>query len=253
MGKLEGKTIIVTGSGMNIGRVYAEYLAVDGASVVVADIAGDAAEEVAAGIREKGGRAVAVTIDVSKRGDCDRMARTAIDEFGGIDVLVNNAAIFAGLGMKPMDEIAEDEWDRLMAVNVKGVWLATLACVPQMKAQGRGRIVNIASTIARIGPPLLLHYSASKGAVQAMTRAMATELGEDNIRVTGVSPGMTFSGALETVLPDPIMGDMFLEMQVIKEKVMPGHLAPLVAFLCSDESEMIIGQDYVVDAGFTFG
>lgn len=251
-GRLEGRTVIVTGSGRNIGRVYAEHLAREGAAVVVADIAGDDAEDVAAGIRAKGGRAVAVHVDVSRRADCDRMAQVAVDEFGAIDALVNNAAIFAGIGMKPMEEITEEEWDRLMAVNVKGVWFATMACLPQMRAQGRGRIVNIASSIARIGPPLLLHYTASKGAVQAMTRAMATELGEDNIRVTGVSPGMTFSGALDSVLPDPIMGDMFLEMQVIKEKVMPGHLAPLVAFLCSEESEMIVGQDYVVDAGFHF-
>lgn len=253
MRRLEDKTVIVTGSGRNIGRCYAEHLAQEGAAVVVADIAGHDAEEVATGIAEKGGRAVAVTVDVSVRGDCERMAAAAVDAFGSIDVLVNNAAIFAGLSMKPMEEISEEEWDRLMAVNVKGIWLATLACLPQMRAQGKGRIINIASSIARIGPALLLHYTASKGAVQAMTRAMAKELGEvDNIRVTGVSPGMTWSGALDTILPDPIMGDMFLEMQTIKEKVMPEHLAPLVAFLCSDDSEMIVGQDYVVDAGFIF-
>jgi 3-oxoacyl-[acyl-carrier protein] reductase len=252
MGRLDHKTVVVTGSGRHIGQCYAEHLASEGAAVVVADILGEQAASVADGIRNKGGAALAVTVDVSDRASCEAMAAAAVAEFGRIDVLVNNAAIFAGVGMKPMEEITEAEWDRLMAVNVKGVWLATLACLPQMRGQGRGRIVNIASTIARIGPPLLLHYTASKGAVQAMTRAMATELAEDNIRVTGLSPGMTFSGALETVLPDPIMGDMFLEMQKIKEKVMPEHLAPLLAFLCSDDAEMIIGQDYVVDAGFLF-
>jgi 3-oxoacyl-[acyl-carrier protein] reductase len=252
MGRLDNKTVIITGAGQNIGQCYAEHLAAEGAAVVVADILGDKAGSVADGIRNKGGRALAVTVDVSDRASCEAMAAAAVAEFGSIDALVNNAAIFAGIGMKPMEEITEAEWDRLMAVNIKGVWLATLACLPQMRSQGYGRIVNIASTIARIGPPLLLHYTASKGAVQAMTRAMATELAEENIRVTGVSPGMTFSGALDTVLPDPIMGDMFLEMQKVKEKVMPGHLAPLVAFLCSDEAVMIIGQDYVVDAGFIF-
>ncbi|HET9772776.1 MAG TPA: SDR family NAD(P)-dependent oxidoreductase [Acidimicrobiia bacterium] len=251
-GRLAGKTVVITGSGQNIGQVYAEHLASEGAAVVVADILGEKAVSVADGIRNKGGRAIAVTVDVSDRASCEAMAAAAVAEFGAVDCLVNNAAVFAGIGMKPMEEITETEWDRLMAVNVKGIWFSTLACLPQMRAQGRGRIVNIASSIARIGPPLLLHYAASKGAVQAMTRAMATELAEDNIRVTGLSPGMTFSGALDTVLPDPIMGDMFLEMQKIKEKVMPEHLAPILAFLCSDDAEMIIGQDYVVDGGFIF-
>jgi 3-oxoacyl-[acyl-carrier protein] reductase len=252
MGRLDGKTVIITGSGQHIGQVYAEYVAGDGAAVAVCDIQGDKADEVAKGIRNKGGRAVSVTFDVSKRADCERLAGTVIQEFGSIDVLINNAAIFAGAYMRPMDEISEEDWDRMMAVNVKGPWLMTLACLPQMRSQGKGRIVNIASSIALIGPPLLLHYTASKGAVTAMTRAMATELGDDNIRVTGVSPGMCFSGALESVLPDPIMGDMFLEMQVIKEQMLPSHLAPLVAFLCSDESEFIIGQNFVVDGGFIF-
>ena len=252
MPRLEGKTIIVTGSAQNIGKVYAETLAAEGASVVVADIKGEKAADVAEGIREKGGKALAVTVDVSDRAACVAMAEATVAEFGSIDVLVNNAAIFEGVGMKPMEEITEDEWDRMFAVNAKGLWLATLACLPQMRAQGGARIVNIDSSIALIGPALLLHYAASKGAVFSMTRAMATELGEDNIRVTGMSPGMTFSGALETVLPDPIMGDMFLEMQVIKEKLMPEHLAGLLVFLCSDESSFIIGQNYVVDGGFIY-
>jgi 3-oxoacyl-[acyl-carrier protein] reductase len=252
MGRLEGKAIIVTGSGQHIGEVYAHHLAEEGASVVVADILGEKADNVAAAIREKGGRAVAVHIDVSQRADTKRLAAACLEEFGSIDVLVNNAAIFAGIGMNTIDEITEETWDRVMAVNAKGPWLCTLAVLPQMRTQGYGRIVNVASSIANIGPPLFLHYAASKGAVQAMTRSMATELGEENIRVTGLSPGLCFAGSLDTVLPDPIMGDFFLEGQVIKEKMMPQHLAPLLAFLCSDDSSFIVGQNYICDGGYIF-
>ena len=252
MGRLEGKAIVVTGAAQHIGEVYAHHLAEEGAAVVIADVLAEKGEQVAAAIRDKGGRAVAVHTDVSKRADTERMAATCIDEFGSIDVLVNNAAIFAGIGMNTIDEITEESWDRVMAVNAKGPWLCTVAVLPQMRAQGYGRIVNVASSIANIGPPLFLHYTASKGAVQAMTRSMAQELGDDNIRVTGLSPGMCFSGALESVLPDPVMGDFFIEGQVIKEQMKPDHLAPLLAFLCSDDSSFIIGQNYICDGGYIF-
>jgi 3-oxoacyl-[acyl-carrier protein] reductase len=180
------------------------------------------------------------------------MAAAAIAEFGTIDVLVNNAAIFHGTYMRPLDEISEEDWDRMMSVNAKGTWLASVACLPQMRGQGGGRIINVASSVAMVGPPLLLHYTASKGAVQAMTKAMARELGDDNIRVTAIAPGMCDTEALASILPDPIMADMFLEQQAIKEKMSPSDVVGAMVFLCSDESHFVVGQTWVVDGGFLF-
>ncbi|HEV8625729.1 MAG TPA: glucose 1-dehydrogenase [Acidimicrobiia bacterium] len=252
MGRLDGKTIVITGSGQGLGRAYADAVAAEGAAVVIAEVKADAAEQAAKQIIAAGGRAVAVPTDVTRADDCRRMAEVAVAEFGTIDVLINNAAIFEGAYMRPMEEISEADWDRMMAVNVKGTWQATVACLPEMKARRRGRIINIASSVALIGPPLLLHYTASKGAVEAMTRAMARELGEDNIRVTAVSPGMCATPALDTVLPDPIMGDMFLEQQAIKERMQPADVAPLIVYLCSDDSGFVVGQNWVIDGGFIF-
>jgi 3-oxoacyl-[acyl-carrier protein] reductase len=250
--RLNGKTVIVTGAGQGIGRQYALRLAQDGARVVIAEINADNAKSVADQIAASGGRAIAVPTDVSDREQCEDMARTAVDEFGRIDALVNNAAVFFGAKMQPLDEITEDVWDRMMAVNIKGVWLASTAVLPQMRKQGGGRIINIASSVAMVGPPLLLHYTASKGAVQAMTRSMASELGEENIKVTAVAPGMCDTEALASILPDPILADMFLEQQKLKRKMAPSDVAPLISFLCSDESDFVIGQTWVVDGGLIF-
>jgi NAD(P)-dependent dehydrogenase (short-subunit alcohol dehydrogenase family) len=153
--------------------------------------------------------------------------------------------------MTPFDELTEAHWDLVLSVNVKGLWHMIKSVVPQMRRQGGGRIVNVASNIPQIAPPLLLAYTASKGAVQAMTRALAKELGDENIRVTGISPGITFTQATKDLLPDPIMGDMFLEQQAVKEQVLPENIAPVVVFLCCPESDAVVGQNFTVDNGFT--
>jgi 3-oxoacyl-[acyl-carrier protein] reductase len=251
-GRVQDKVVIVTGAGQGIGRAYAHALAAEGAAVVIGEIQGDKAEVVAKEIEAEGGRALAVQTDVTSRSACDNMAKAAIEAFGRIDVLVNNAAIFHGAYMRPLDEISEKDWDQMMTVNAKGTWLASLACIPQMREQGGGKIINVCSSVAMVGPPLLLHYTASKGAVQAMTKAMARELGDDNILVTAIAPGMCETEALESILPDPIMGDMFLEQQALKEKMQPSDVAPLMVFLCSDESRFVVGQTWVVDGGFLF-
>ncbi len=249
MARFDGKVAIVTGAGQGLGRAYAEALAAEGASVVIAEINEGSAKDTAEAITTGGGKALAVRTDVTDPDSCAAMVRAAVDRFGTVDILVNNAAIYDGLTMDAFEDLDIALWDRVLAVNVKGTWLATRAVAPLMKAKGYGKIVNISSTVAYIGPPLLLHYVASKGAVVAMTKALAKELGEYGIRVTALAPGMTFTEATEHLLPDPIMGDMFMEMQCLKEKMQPEHVVPALLFLCSSESDFVIGQNWVVDGG----
>ncbi len=154
------------------------------------------------------------------------MARQAATEFGGIDVLLNNAAMYDGIEMAPFTELDEAAWDRMFAVNVRGTWNCCKAVVPYLRERGTGTIVNIASTTALIGPPLLLHYTATKGAIVALTRALATELGEEGIRVTGCSPGVTYTQATNNILGDPVLGDIFVEMQAMKTKLQPRGRRP---------------------------
>ena len=249
MARFDGKVAIVTGAGQGLGRAYAEALAAEGASVVIAEINEGSAKDTAEAITTGGGKALAVRTDVTDPDSCAAMVRAAVDRFGTVDILVNNAAIYDGLTMDAFEDLDIALWDRVLAVNVKGTWLATRAVAPLMKAKGYGKIVNISSTVAYIGPPLLLHYVASKGAVVAMTKALAKELGEYGIRVTALAPGMTFTDATKNLLPDPIMGDMFMEMQCLKEKMQPEHVVPALLFLCSSESDFVIGQNWVVDGG----
>jgi 3-oxoacyl-[acyl-carrier protein] reductase len=249
MARFDGKVAIVTGAGQGLGRAYAEALAAEGASVVIAEINEGNAKDVAEAITTAGGTALAVRTDVTDPDSCTAMVQAAVNQFGTVDILVNNAAIYDGLHMEAFEDLEIAEWERVMAVNVKGTWLATRAVSPIMKEKGYGKIVNISSTVAYIGPPLLLHYVASKGAVVAMTKALATELGDYGIRVSALAPGMTFTDATKNLLPDPIMGDMFMEMQCLKEKLQPEHVVPALLFLCSPERDFVVGQNWVVDGG----
>jgi NAD(P)-dependent dehydrogenase (short-subunit alcohol dehydrogenase family) len=249
MARFDGKVVLVTGAGQGLGRAYAEALAAEGASVVIAEINEGTAKDTAEAINSAGGSALAVRTDVTDPDSCEAMVAAAVEQFGTVDILVNNAAIYDGLQMDAFEDLDLATWNRVLNVNVTGTWLATRAVTPLMKEKGYGKIVNISSTVAYIGPPLLLHYVASKGAIVAMTKALAKELGEYGIRVTALAPGMTFTEATKNILPDPIMGDMFMEMQALKEKMQPEHVVPALLFLCSPESDFVVGQNWVVDGG----
>lgn len=246
--RLAGRVAIVTGAAQGIGARYARALAAEGAAVVCCDL-GDA-EPVAAQVRAAGGRALALRTDVASAESTRLMAAAAIEAFGRIDILVNNAGLFTNLAMKPFDEIDSAEWDRVMAVNVRGPFECARAVVAQMRQQGYGKIVNIASGTVFKGAPFLLHYVASKGAVVALTRALARELGDAGIRVNTLAPGLTAS---ENTVANPAWQGAVVANNIasraIKREVTPEDLCGTLVYLASAESDFVTGQVVVVDGG----
>jgi NAD(P)-dependent dehydrogenase (short-subunit alcohol dehydrogenase family) len=248
--RLDDKVAVITGAAAGIGFAYARRFLAEGARVVMADIVDPvpAAEKLDASDRVLG-----VRTDVSDAASVHAMVDAAVARFGRIDVLVNNAAVFATLTPQRFDEIPEAEWERVMAVNVKGVWNCARAVVPIMRAHGGGRIVNVASAIVAKGTALLLHYVTSKGAVVAMTRALARELGPDGITVNAIAPGLILS---DTVQANPAITDFQLSaiMQVrsLKREAFPEDVEGTVVFLASDDSAFMSGQTLVVDGGSVF-
>ena len=248
--RLHDKVIIVTGGAAGIGFAYARRFLAEGARVVVADVADPVA---AAGKLDAGERALGVHADVSDAASAQAMVAAAVARFGRVDVLVNNAAVFAALKPQRFDAIPEAEWDRVMAVNVKGIWNCARAVVPVMRAQGGGRIVNVASAIVAKGTAMLLHYVASKGAVVAMTRALARELGPDRITVNAIAPGLILS---DTVQANPditeFQMDAIMRARSLKRDAFPADVEGTVVFLASDDSAFMSGQTLVVDGGSVF-
>ena len=243
--RLPGKVAVITGGAAGIGFAYAKRFLAEGARVVVADVADPAA---AVDKLDAAGRALGVRADVSDATSVRAMVEAALARFGRIDVLVNNAAVFATLKPQPFDEIPEAEWDRVMAVNVKGVWNCARAVVPAMRAQGGGRIVNVASAIVAKGTALLLHYVTSKGAVVAMTRALARELGPDRITVNAVAPGLILS---DTVQANPditaFQETAIMQARSLKRDAFPDDVEGTVVFLASDDSAFMSGQTLIVE------
>lgn len=246
MNRLNGQVAIVTGGAQGIGRKIAEGLAGEGARVVVADV--QAADEVASAL---GGTAVAV--DVSDQAACERMARAAVDAYGRIDVLVNNAGIWSSLVPTPFEQLSVEEWKRVFDVNVLGMYLATRAVAPVMRAAKRGRIINMASGTPFKGVPLFLHYVTSKGAVVAMTRALAKELGADDVLVNSIAPGFTLSdGVMDNPVQLEQLQDVSAKARVLVRDQYPEDIVGAVLFFAGEQSSFITGQSLVVDGGAYF-
>jgi NAD(P)-dependent dehydrogenase (short-subunit alcohol dehydrogenase family) len=247
-GRLDGKAAIVTGAAQGIGAAYAKALAAAGARVCVSDIAD--ASDVARIISSAGGEALAVRADVTDARSVEEMVESTVKAFGGVDILVNNAAIFGTLEGKAFTEIGSAEWDAVHAVNVRGVFECCKAVVPRMRKRGGGRIVNIASATVFKGSPMLLHYVASKGAVVALTRALARELGSDNIGVNCLAPGLVLS---ENVRANPSYDAGFVSANTasrsLRREAEPEDMIGPLVFLCSRESAFMTGQTVVVDGG----
>lgn len=243
--RLQSKTAIVTGAAQGIGRTYALALAEAGARVCVSDIVMPA--DTVAEITSHGGEAIGVVADVSDQKSLDGMIERATTAFGKLNILVNNAGMFGSLKMKPYSEIAIDEWDKVMAVNVRGVWQAIMAAAPAM-TEG-GKIINISSGTAFKGSPYLLHYVASKGAVIALTRAIARELGPKNICVNAIAPGLVMSANVQAHPDWQNAAASIVSSRALKRDSKPDDLIGALLFLASDDSNFVTGQTLVVDGG----
>lgn len=249
--KLKDRVAIVTGSAQGIGKAYAMKLSEEGAKVVIADILD--AKGVQQEIERKGGEALALQIDVSDEASTKEMALKTIERFGRIDILINNAAIFGTIVKKPFHDLSASEWDDVIRVNLKGTFLCCKAVYPQMKKQGKGKIINVSSTTFFEGIPFFLHYVTSKGGMVGFTRALAREVGDDGICVNAVAPGLTVS---EAVCEDPKYSREYLKRaasgRCFKRDEQPEDLLGTVVFLASDESDFITGQTIAVDGGAVF-
>ena len=247
MAALEGKVAIVTGAAQGIGQAIADGLAREGARIVVADV--QRAEEAAAAYVN----GVGLTVDVSNEDDVERMVTETLERCGAVDILVNNAGLYASLEMRPFTDIPLEEWRLVMDVNVASMFLTCRAVVPVMRERGGGKIVNISSGTPFRGVPFLLHYVTSKGAIVALTRALAKELGKDSIHVNCVAPGFTMSEGVKSH-PDVIekLRDVSIAARTIQRDQVPEDVAGAVAFLCSPSAEFITGQTIVIDGGQYF-
>lgn len=247
---LQGKRVIVTGAAGGLGRAFAVAFGEAGARVLAADINADGIAETAGLVGEAGGHGYFATVDVTSAQSCRALAEAAASDMGGVDVLVNNAALYAGLERRPFMEIDEDVWDRVMAVNIKGVWQATRAIVPLMKEAGGGSIVNIASATVFSGSPQWMHYVASKGAVIAMTRVMAKELGGDNIRANIIAPGFTLTEASYGHMADA--RSYGVDRAALKRNAEVDDITGGVLYLASNLSAFVTGQTLIIDGGKQF-
>jgi NAD(P)-dependent dehydrogenase (short-subunit alcohol dehydrogenase family) len=242
---LAGRTIVVTGAATGIGQAFAIGAAAQGAHVVVADM--NPADETVATIEAAGGRALAVHVDVADNTSVQAMAASALQRFGRIDGLVNNAAYFREVKLTPFEELDPAQWDRLFVVNVKGVWQCCKAVMPAMREQKSGAIVNIASVVALAGQPGYLHYVASKGAVLSMTKGLAKECGPHGVRVNVIAPGFVITDATKN---RPVEWQQsFLKARAISREQRPDDLVGTALYLLSDLAAFVSGQTLVVDGG----
>jgi NAD(P)-dependent dehydrogenase (short-subunit alcohol dehydrogenase family) len=245
--RFKDKSVIITGGGGKIGKAYAIGFAKEGAKVALPDIA--SAEHVVKAIQDMGGTAISMACDVSNEKSVKAMANEVANKFGTVDVLINNAAYFMNVKKSVFWEMEVDEFDKAMAVNVRGSWLCAKAVVPFMQKQNQGKIINISSNVALTGNPNYIHYVTSKGALIAMTRAMAKELGDWSICVNTVSPGFVVTEGRQV---DPEYEKIRAQQRSIKRTQVEGDLVGTVLFLSSSESDFMTGQLLNVDGGFHF-
>lgn len=245
--RLDGRVAIVTGAAQGLGAGFARKLAAEGAKVCVSDVLD--AKPVVEEILKAGGQAIAERCDVTDPKSVQAMVAATLAKFGSIEILVNNAGLFTQLKMRPLFEIDSAEWDKVMAVNVRGGFECVKVVAPEMKKRKYGKIINLASGTVFKGSPNLLHYVTSKGAIVAMTRCMARELGDDGIRVNALAPGLTMSEGVKAntgwvgTLPGNIAS------RAIKREGVPEDLLGTLIYLASADSDFVTGQVVVVDGG----
>jgi len=248
---LKDRVAIITGGGQGIGRAYAHRFAAEGAIPVIAEINTEAGQRVAGEIAQQGRDALAVETDVADAESVKNMVETTVARYGRADILVNNAAFFSKIEMRPFYEIPDEEWDLALRVNVSGCFLCAKAVLPHMRAHEWGRIINISSTVMDFGRAHYLHYVTSKSAMMGMTRSMARELGEFGITVNSVMPGLTITEVPRDTNSEQHMQDT-VARQCIKRPERPEDVVGAIMFLCSDSAAFITGQSLVVDGGLYF-
>jgi|OM-RGC.v1.010334900 NAD(P)-dependent dehydrogenase (short-subunit alcohol dehydrogenase family) len=247
VGRLQDKVSIITGAAQGIGAEFARAFAAEGANVVIADIS--STDSIVAEIGDAGGEAIGIKADITNSESLQEMVAATEDAFGPVNILVNNAAVFASLDLKPFDQLTEDEWDLMLKVNVRGLWQTSKAVLPSMRKAGGGKIINISSGTVHKGPPGQLHYVASKSAVLGMSRSMARELGGDNIQVNTISPSLTMSeGVLANPAWEPFKKNL-AETRIIQRDMLPTDLVGTALFLASSDSDFLTGQSVNVDGG----
>ncbi len=245
--RFKDKSVIITGGGGKIAKAYAMAFAKEGAKLSLPDIA--SADRTVNAIRDAGGTAITMSCDVSDEQSVKAMVAQTVKQFGTVDILINNAAYFMTVWKGPFWEMTVEEFDKAMAVNVRGSWLCAKTVVPHMQNQKRGKIINVSSNVALTGNPNYIHYVTSKGALIAMTRAMARELGDWNICVNTVSPGFVVTEGRKV---DPEYEKICAQQRSIKRTQVENDLVGTVLFLSSSESDFMTGQLLNVDGGFHF-
>jgi len=249
---LKGRVAVITGAGQGIGRHFAEVLAAEGAAVVVAERDPGRAEDAAKAMRSSGARAIGVATDIADLASVQAMRDAALDEFGAIDILINNAARMSDLQRRPFWQIPADEFDNVLDINIGGTFRVSAAIVPGMIERGWGRIINLSSSTILMGHPLYLHYVASKTALDGMTRAMARELADTGVTVNAVLPGQIITGDGNVGQSEAAV-ERVLARQFVKRSGRPADLSGLLVWLASSASDFATGQSFVIDGGFALG